>query len=75
MPKSKKEREEHIQTSKSSNIITTSYYRVLEMVRSTSQVQQSRPPEGSAQARARADSTKGTNRGIRCLASIDDKKI
>jgi hypothetical protein len=30
--------EEHIQTSKSSNIITTSYYRVLEMVRSTSQV-------------------------------------
>jgi hypothetical protein len=55
--------EEHLQTSKSSNIITTSYYRVLEMVLSTSQVQQSRPPEESAQARAHANGAKGANRG------------
>jgi hypothetical protein len=40
--------EEYIQTSKSSNIITTSHYRVLEMVRPTSQVQQSRPSKESA---------------------------
>jgi hypothetical protein len=53
----------YIQTSKPSNIITTSYYRVLAVVRSTSQVQQSRPPEESAQARARADGAKGANRG------------
>jgi hypothetical protein len=33
------------------------------MVRSTSQVQQSRPPEESAQARTRADGAKGANRG------------
>jgi hypothetical protein len=33
------------------------------MVRSTSQVQQSRPPEESAQARACANGVKSTNRG------------
>jgi hypothetical protein len=66
--------EEHIQTSKSSNIITTSYHRVPEMVRSTSQVQQSRPPVESAPARARAGGAKGANRGIRCRASIHGRK-
>jgi hypothetical protein len=33
------------------------------MARSTSQVQQNRPPEESAQARARANGVKGANRG------------
>jgi hypothetical protein len=44
--------EEHIQISKLSYIITTSHYRVPVEVRSTSQVQQSRPPEESAQVGA-----------------------
>jgi hypothetical protein len=39
---------EHIKTSKPSNIITTSYYRVLAVVRLANQVQQGRPPEESA---------------------------
>jgi hypothetical protein len=56
--------EEHIQTSKPSYIITTSNYRVPTVVRSTSQVQQSRPPEESTQAGALADGAEGTNRRI-----------
>jgi hypothetical protein len=44
--------EEHIQISKPSYIITTSHYRVPTVVRSTSQVQQSRPPEESTPAGA-----------------------
>jgi hypothetical protein len=66
--------EEYIQTSKSSNIVTTSHYRVLEMVRPTSQVQQSRPPKESAQARARANGVEGTNRGIQYWASIHGRR-
>jgi hypothetical protein len=61
---------DHIQTSKSSNIITTSHNRVLEVVRSTSKVQQSRPPKESTKARARAHGVEGANRRIRCGASI-----
>jgi hypothetical protein len=64
VPKLKKERKKHIQTSKPGNIITTSYYRIPAMVQSTSQVQQSRPPKESTQARACANVAKGTNRGI-----------
>jgi hypothetical protein len=56
--------EEHIQTSKLSYIMTTSHYRVPAVVRSTSQVQQSRPPEESAHAGALTDGAKGTNRRI-----------
>jgi hypothetical protein len=56
--------EEHIQTSKPSYIITTSHYRVSIVVRPTSQVQLSRPPEESAQARALTDGAEGTNRRI-----------
>jgi hypothetical protein len=56
--------EEHIQTSKPSHIITTSYYRVPIVVRSTSQVQQSRPPEEGAQAGALTDGAEGANRRI-----------
>jgi hypothetical protein len=55
--------EEHIQTSKSSYIITTSHYRVPIVVRSANQVQHSRPPEESAQAGALTDGAKGANRG------------
>jgi hypothetical protein len=36
--------EEHISTGQLGNIVTTSYYRVLALVRSTSQIQQSGPP-------------------------------
>jgi hypothetical protein len=64
VPKIQERAEEHIQISKSSNIITTSYYRVPAVVRSTSQVQQSRPPEESAQAGTLADGTKNANRRI-----------
>jgi hypothetical protein len=56
--------EEHIQTSKPSYIITTSHYRVTTVVQSTSQVQQSRPPEESPQAGALADGAEGANRRI-----------
>jgi hypothetical protein len=38
VPKSKKRTEEYIKTSKPSNIITTSHYRILEVIRPTSQV-------------------------------------
>jgi hypothetical protein len=44
-PKFQKRTEEHIKTSKLSNIITTSNYRILEVVRLACQVQQSRPPK------------------------------
>jgi hypothetical protein len=64
--KSKKERKSISRQVNLVIFITTSYYRVLEMVRSTSQVQQNRPPEESAQARARANGVKGANRGVRC---------
>jgi hypothetical protein len=56
--------QEHIQTSKPSYIITTSHYRVPVVVRSTSQVQQSRPPKETAQAGALTDGAKGANRRI-----------
>jgi hypothetical protein len=56
--------EEYIQTSKPSYIITTSHYRVPIVVRSTSQVQQSRPPEESAQAEALTNGVEGKNRRI-----------
>jgi hypothetical protein len=56
--------EKHIQTSKLTYIITTSHYRVPVVVRSTSKVQQSRPPEESAQAGALTDGAKGANRRI-----------
>jgi hypothetical protein len=56
--------EEHIQTSKIRYIITTSHYRVPAVVRSTSLVQQSRPPEESAQAGALTDDAKGASRRI-----------
>jgi hypothetical protein len=56
--------EEYIQTSKPSYIITTSHHRVPIVVRSTSQVQQSRPPEKSAQARALTNGAEGANRRI-----------
>jgi hypothetical protein len=56
--------EEHIQISKPSYITTTSHYRVPTVVRSTSQVQQSRPPEESAQAGALTDGAEGANRRI-----------
>jgi hypothetical protein len=61
--KTQERAEEHIQTSKPSYIIATSHYRVPAVVRSTSQVQQSRPPEESAQAGALTDGAKGANRG------------
>jgi hypothetical protein len=70
VPKSKKRVEEHIKTSKLSNIITTSNYRKLEVVRPARQVQQSRPPKKSTQARTRANGVEGTNRGIRHWVSI-----
>jgi hypothetical protein len=56
--------EEYIQTSKPSYIITTSHYRVSTVVRSTIQVQQSRPPEESAQAGALTNGAEGVNRRI-----------
>jgi hypothetical protein len=56
--------QEHIQTSKPSYIITTSHYIVPIVVRSTSQVEQSRPPEESAQAGALTDGAEGANRRI-----------
>jgi hypothetical protein len=56
--------QEHIQASKPSYIITTSHYRVPAVVRSTSQVQQSKPPEESAQAGALTDGAKSANRRI-----------
>jgi hypothetical protein len=62
--------EEHIQTSKPSYILTTSHYRVPAVVRSTSQVQQIRPPEESSQAGALTDGAKGANREIRYRTSI-----
>jgi hypothetical protein len=45
VPKSKKETKEYIKTSKLSSVITTSHYRILEVVRPANQVQQSRPPK------------------------------
>jgi hypothetical protein len=56
--------EEHIQTSKLSYIITTSHYIVPVVVRSTSQVQQSIPPEESAQVGALTDGAESANRRI-----------
>jgi hypothetical protein len=55
---------EHIQASKSSNIITTSHYGVPAVVRSTNQVQQSRPPEKSAQAGPFTNGAEGANRRV-----------
>jgi hypothetical protein len=52
---------EHIQASQPSNIITASYHRIPAVVRTTSQVQQSRPPEESPQARSLAYGLKSTN--------------
>jgi hypothetical protein len=62
--KVKERMEEHIQTGKSSHLITTSHYRVFQVVRSTSQVQQSRPPEESAQTGSLTNGVKGANRRI-----------
>jgi hypothetical protein len=63
-PKVQKRAEEHIETSKLSNIITTSNYRILEVVRPARQVQQSRSPKESVQARTRANGIESANRGI-----------
>jgi hypothetical protein len=56
--------EKYIQISKPSYIITTSHYRVPTVVRSISQVQQSRPPEESAPAGALTNGVEGANRRI-----------
>jgi hypothetical protein len=62
--KVKERMEEYIQIGKSSHLIATSHYRVFAVVRSTSQVQQSRPPKESAQTRSLTTSVKGANRRI-----------
>jgi hypothetical protein len=66
--------QEHIQTGKPSYIITTSHYRVPAVIQSTSQVQQGRPLEESAQAEALTDGTKSANRGIQHRESIHGRR-
>jgi hypothetical protein len=69
-PEVQKRAEEHIKASEPSNIVTTSYHRISKVVRPANQVQQSRPPKESTNARARANGVKSTNRRIQHWASI-----
>jgi hypothetical protein len=59
-----------IKASKLSNIMTTSHYRISAVVQPVNQVQQSRPPKESTQARACTNGIEGANRRIRHWASI-----
>jgi hypothetical protein len=70
VPKSKVYISAMIKASKLSNIITTSHYRISAVVQPVNQIQQSRPPKESTQARACNNDVEGANRRIRHWASI-----